>query len=102
MLGQTKPDDLSRQNGPARRSGNLNEQEVVDAALRIIHAGGVEELSMRRLSRELGVSTMAAYYYVKDKNQLIDLVASTVLADITVPPPSEGPWYVRLRSVIDQ
>jgi TetR/AcrR family tetracycline transcriptional repressor len=100
--GRTDSNEPPRQGASARRPGNLNEQEVVDAALRIIRVGGVDELSMRRLSRELGVSTMAAYYYVKDKNQLLDLVASSVLADVTVAPPAEDPWYVRLRSVIDQ
>lgn len=81
--------------------GNLSEQEIVNAALRVIHQDGLEKLSMRRLSRELGVSAMAPYYYVTDKDELLDLVATAALGGITAPEP--GPdWTERLRSLVDQ
>lgn len=81
--------------------GNLSEQEIVEAALRVIHQDGLEKLSMRRLSRELGVSAMAPYYYVSDKDELLDLVATAALAGITAPAP--GPeWTERLRGLLDQ
>ncbi|MGW0042815.1 mycofactocin system transcriptional regulator MftR2 [Rhodococcus sp. NPDC003348] len=81
--------------------GNLSEQEIVEAALRVIHQDGLEKLSMRRLSRELGVSAMAPYYYVSDKDELLDLVASAALDGIAAPDP--GPdWTERLRALIDQ
>ncbi|MGW4478881.1 mycofactocin system transcriptional regulator MftR2 [Rhodococcus triatomae] len=81
--------------------GNLSEQEIVSAALRVIHQDGLDKLSMRRLSRELGVSAMAPYYYVTDKHELLDLVATEALGGITAPDP--GPdWTERLRVVIDQ
>jgi len=38
----------------------LTEDQIVDAALEVIRAEGLEALSMRRLSRELGRSAMAA------------------------------------------
>ncbi|WP_084734322.1 mycofactocin system transcriptional regulator MftR2 [Rhodococcus sp. RD6.2] len=81
--------------------GNLSEQEIVNAALRVIHQDGLDKLSMRRLSRELGVSAMAPYYYVTDKHELLDLVATAALGGITAPEP--GPdWTERLRNLIDQ
>jgi len=81
---------------------SLTEASIVDAALRVISRDGVESLSMRALSRELGVSAMAAYYYVKSKEELLDLVAAQVLADIA-PPTSPGlEWPARLRLLIDQ
>ncbi|KOS55265.1 hypothetical protein Z051_15800 [Rhodococcus rhodochrous KG-21] len=57
---------------------------------------------MRRLSRELGVSAMAPYHYVADKDALLDLVASAALSDIRKPAAESGPWQARLRSVLDQ
>jgi hypothetical protein len=45
---------------------------------------------------------MAAYYYVQDKQGLLDLVAKHALGEIEIPESSLGPWYVRLRVVIDQ
>jgi AcrR family transcriptional regulator len=80
----------------------LTEDQIVDAALAIIRESGVQALSMRSLSRQLGVSAMAPYYYVSDKQGLLDLVAKRALGEIEIPDRSLGPWYLRLRVVIDQ
>ncbi|MEV0296728.1 mycofactocin system transcriptional regulator MftR2 [Nocardia sp. NPDC050710] len=80
----------------------LSESEIVEAALRVVREDGVEKLSMRRLSRELGVSPMAPYYYVADKRELLDLVATAALTGVRKPPPESGPWQHRLRELIDQ
>lgn len=80
----------------------LSESEIVEAALRVVREDGVEKLSMRRLSRELGVSPMAPYYYVADKRELLDLVATAALAGVRTPTPESGPWQQRLRNLIDQ
>ncbi|MFR9750886.1 mycofactocin system transcriptional regulator MftR2 [Nocardia sp. 004] len=82
--------------------GTLSESEIVEAALRVVREDGVEKLSMRRLSRELGVSPMAPYYYVADKRELLDLVASAALTGVRTPPPESGPWQHRLRVLVDQ
>jgi AcrR family transcriptional regulator len=82
--------------------GNLSESEIVEAALRVVRTDGVAKLSMRRLSRDLGVSPMAPYYYVADKRELLDLVASAALAGIHQPDADAGSWQQRLRTVIDQ
>ncbi|WP_280234266.1 mycofactocin system transcriptional regulator MftR2 [Nocardia cyriacigeorgica] len=87
----------------ASGGGNtLSESEIVEAALRVVRADGVDKLSMRRLSRELGVSPMAPYYYVADKRELLDLVATAALAGVRKPPPESGPWQQRLRELIGQ
>jgi TetR/AcrR family tetracycline transcriptional repressor len=78
----------------------LTEAEIVEAALRVIRQSGVEALSMRRLSRELGRSHMAMYYHVPDKDALLELVAAVALRGIAVPDPASGPWDARLRALI--
>ncbi|WP_216908244.1 mycofactocin system transcriptional regulator MftR2 [Nocardia sp. NBC_01377] len=80
----------------------LSESEIVEAALRVVREDGVEKLSMRRLSRELGVSPMAPYYYVADKRELLDLVATAALTGVRTSPPDSAPWQRRLRDLIDQ
>ena len=45
---------------------------------------------MRRLSKELGRSHMAMYYWVPDKAALLDLVASAALRDIPIPRTAVG------------
>jgi AcrR family transcriptional regulator len=82
------------------RGRNLTEAEIVDAALRVIKQSGVEGLTMRRLSKELGRSHMAMYYHVSDKNALLDLVASAALKGIPIPEPANRAWDARLRELI--
>jgi TetR/AcrR family transcriptional regulator, tetracycline repressor protein len=78
----------------------LTEEHIVDAALAVIRNEGLEALSMRRLSRELGRSAMAAYWYVDDKQQLLDLVAKRMLGEVPLPAPESGSWDARLREVV--
>jgi TetR/AcrR family transcriptional regulator, tetracycline repressor protein len=78
----------------------LTEDQIVDAALEVIRTEGLEALSMRRLSRELGRSAMAAYWYVEDKQQLLNLVAKKMLAEVPLPDPDSGAWDERLRKVV--
>lgn len=78
----------------------LTEDEIVGAALDVIRTEGLEALSMRRLSRQLGRSAMAAYWYVEDKQQLLNLVAKKMLAEVPLPDPDSGSWEERLREVV--
>jgi len=84
-----------------RRASQLSRGQIVEAALNIVQESGLDSLSMRRLSKQLGVSTMAPYYYVDDKNGLIELVVEAVLSRVELPGPEAGAWDVRLRLLID-
>jgi TetR/AcrR family tetracycline transcriptional repressor len=87
---------------PAKRGKppTLTEEQIVGAALNILRTEGLDALSMRRLSRELGRSAMAPYWYVNDKRELLDLVARKLLSEVTLPKPDSAPWEERLRSVV--
>jgi TetR/AcrR family transcriptional regulator, tetracycline repressor protein len=87
--------------GSRAKAPSLTEKDIVDAALAVIRSEGVEALSMRRLSRELDRSAMAPYWHVADKQQLLDLVAKEVLAEVEVPEPDSGPWDDRLRGIVE-
>lgn len=92
----------SRSNAVKRaRPPSLTEKQIVDAALKIIRLEGLEALSMRRLSRELGRSAMAPYWYVSDKQELLDLVAKEVLSEVALPATDSGSWDERLRAVVE-
>lgn len=83
-------------------ANTLTEDAIVDAALAIVRRDGVGALSMRALSRELGVSAMAAYYHVANKQELLDLVAARALAKILTTDLGDGAWHGRLRTLIDR
>jgi TetR/AcrR family transcriptional regulator, tetracycline repressor protein len=60
----------------------LTRERIIDAAMRVIDADGVDALSMRRLGTELGVNPMAAYHYVPNKAALYDLVLDAVMSGV--------------------
>lgn len=54
----------------------VNEAEIVSAALEIVDAGGLGALSMRKLAAKLKCDPMAVYYYLPSKEALLDAVAA--------------------------
>lgn len=56
----------------------LTVEQIVDAAIRIADADGLEALSMRRVATELDVGTMSLYRYVPGKAELLDLMLDRV------------------------
>jgi AcrR family transcriptional regulator len=83
-----------------RRNGGLSAERIVKAALAIINRRGTDALTMRALADELGVSPMAAYYYVEGKDDLLRLVGDSLLAQVEVPPQKAGSWDERLRKLL--
>lgn len=78
----------------------LTQESIVDATLRLIQRVGLEAVTMRSLAEELGVSHMASYYHVRNKDSLLRLVADFVMRDVVVPGPELGAWPDRLKAVI--
>jgi AcrR family transcriptional regulator len=60
----------------------LSRERIVDAALALVDAEGLNALSMRRLGAELRMDPMAIYYYVPNKAALLDAVVEAVMAEI--------------------
>ncbi|MEU4657822.1 TetR/AcrR family transcriptional regulator C-terminal domain-containing protein [Streptomyces sp. NPDC023723] len=80
--------------------GTLNRDQIVVAALGIARDEGLEALSIRRLADRLGVSRMALYRHISDKDDLLDLVADAIAdRDLAVPEAYEGSWEERLRTL---
>ncbi|HUF83195.1 MAG TPA: TetR/AcrR family transcriptional regulator C-terminal domain-containing protein [Acidimicrobiia bacterium] len=69
----------------------LTRESVLDAALERIDTNGLPSLSMRELAADLGVSAMSLYRHVRDKDELLDLVADRVIETFT-PRRVKGPW----------
>ena len=66
----------------------LSQERIVAAALAVAKRVGFDRLTMRALADELGVTPMAAYYYVSSKDQLLELVADAVASDAKPLPPT--------------
>ena len=55
--------------------GNLR-QELMELAEKHLVEGGVRDLSLRALAREIGVSQTAPYRHFRDKNALLAALAT--------------------------
>jgi AcrR family transcriptional regulator len=71
---------------PARRRPVLSREAIVQAALAVADAEGLEAVSMRRVAAELGARTMSLYTYIERKEDLLDLMADEVATETLVPP----------------
>ena len=87
-----------RERGKRGPRPGLSAEAIVDAAVRIADAEGLEAISMARVAAELGFTTMSLYRYVDSKDELLQLMfnASAFGAESIV---LEGDdWRSRLRS----
>ncbi|MEU3769481.1 TetR/AcrR family transcriptional regulator C-terminal domain-containing protein [Amycolatopsis keratiniphila] len=63
------------------RKGSLDLAKITEAAVELLDDAGLTELTTRRLAAKLGVSSPTLYWHVKDKAELLDLVAEAICAD---------------------
>jgi len=63
---------------PRGRPPARTRTQVVAAAIAVADAEGLDALTMRRLAAELGAGPMSLYTYVRDKEELVDLMVDQV------------------------
>jgi TetR/AcrR family transcriptional regulator, tetracycline repressor protein len=80
-----------------RREEKLTRERVIAEARRLLDERGPDALSMRGLAGQLGVSPMALYNHVRNKRDLIDGIAQSVVRELPVPAES-GDWRERLKA----
>jgi len=59
----------------------LSREKIVEKALEILDAEGVEGLSMRRLGEALGVEAMALYHHFPNKDAILDGVLARIMEE---------------------
>src|SRR6266567_3335415 len=70
------------------KKGGLTRERLVAAALDLINREGLEALSMRALADGLEVKAASLYWHVRDRRELIELLAESILE--TVPAAGSG------------
>jgi AcrR family transcriptional regulator len=91
--------ERNRMPNRARRSpadrAPLTREAVVEAAVAMADAEGLDRLSMRRLGERLGVEAMSLYHHVPNKTALLDAMVDQVFAEMAVPQGDD--WRAGLR-----
>jgi AcrR family transcriptional regulator len=87
-----------------RRSGTvLDRSSIVQAAIAIADAQGLEAVTMRRIAERLGTGAMSLYRHVPDKDAVVSLMIDAVLGDLFAEhkfPPGIG-WRAGLRMMAE-
>jgi AcrR family transcriptional regulator len=80
----------------------LTREAIVRRALKIGESEGLDAVSLRRLASELGVTPMALYRHVRDKQDLINAMAEQVMEglDLTVGFRASMSWTDRVRRAL--
>jgi len=80
------PREVNVASMPGRRRrrprGSLTREAVVDAALALVDAEGIDALSMPRLARQVDAGVMTLYRYVRSKSELLEAVALRAIAEV--------------------
>ena len=76
----------------------LSRERVLDAAIALADAGGIESLSMRKLAKELGVEAMSLYNHVANKGDLVDAIVDRVVGEIELPESADDAWEAAIRT----
>ncbi|MBC3841712.1 TetR/AcrR family transcriptional regulator [Streptacidiphilus sp. 4-A2] len=85
---------------PRRRA--LGREAIVEVALGVVDAEGMDALSMRRVAQELNTGAASLYAHVSGKEELVELVLDRVYADLVHPVPDSGDWRAQLKDFLKQ
>ena len=94
----TGADDAATALATAQGDGQVSRSVILQSALRIVDRDGVDGLSLRRLSDEVGRDPTVIYRHVPNKAALLDGVAEIVLGQLRVDI-ADPDWAAQLRTV---
>lgn len=78
----------------------LQHDQIVDTALEIMDADGLEAVSFRRVGTELGVSHMTLYGYFASKESLLEAMVAHTLEVPATEPRDDVEWDVALADAM--
>ena len=91
---------MQDETGAEERKGNtrvgLTRERILEAAVALVDAEGLDALSMRRLGKELGVEAMSLYNHVPNKAALLDGLVDHVVSRVPIDPRHDN-WADQIR-----
>lgn len=77
----------------------LSREALVDHALDLADREGLDAVAIRRIATDFGVTPMALYWHVKNKDELLDAMGDRLFEALAVPAP-EGDWLEQVRGAV--
>jgi AcrR family transcriptional regulator len=84
------------------RKPRLTLEAIVDAAVELADAEGLEAVSIRRVAAVLNVRPMSLYSHIHRKDDLLDLMLDRIAAEVLLPDLPRGDWQEALRAIAHQ
>jgi AcrR family transcriptional regulator len=81
------------------RRDPITREAIVEAAMRVLDAEGLDGLSMRRVADELDTGAASLYRHVGSKDGLLDLLFDEIIGEQHVPDPDPERWREQLKEV---
>ena len=94
-------DTNPRPEEPDGERTRLSKRTVVDRALKLADADGLDTLTIRKLAQDLGVTPMALYWYFRSKDDLLEGMAEQVWSEIDVDVDPSVPWWAQLQGGLE-
>src|ERR1700752_1438349 len=86
---------------PDAERARLSKRAVVDRALKLADADGLDALTIRKLAQDLGVTPMALYWHFRSKEALLEGMAGGVWGEIDVHVDPSIPWWAQLQAGLE-
>jgi AcrR family transcriptional regulator len=86
-----------RKTAPSKQP--LSQALILDTALRVLRAEGLDAVTMRRVAQELGTGPASLYAHVSNKGELLELMLDHIAAEISVPEPDPARWQEQVKEV---
>jgi TetR/AcrR family transcriptional regulator, tetracycline repressor protein len=91
----------AKQSTETQDRARLSKTAVVDRALALGDALGLEALTIRRLAQDLGVTPMALYWHFRSKEELLGALGERVWTEIDIAVDPAAGWPAQLRGILE-
>ncbi len=78
----------------------LTRERIVDAALSIVDAGGLDAVSMRSVAEALGTGPASLYAHVSGKDELLSLMIERLAGEMELPEPDPERWQDQIKQIV--
>src|ERR1700760_4121969 len=95
-----KPSGRPRSTRDRPAKAPLSEEAIIDAALAILKAEGLEALSMRRVAAALDTGAGSLYVYVDGRDGLLEAMFDRIIAAVKLETPDPSRWRAQLHNLL--
>ena len=79
-----------------RHHKDLSTEKIINKAIELADAAGIEPVTMRSLAKSLGVTPMSLYRYVANREAMLDKMVDVVFGEIQLPTIGND-WRTEMR-----